>query len=314
MNRSLIAATLTLLIVVVMPGCGRADLSPQQAAEVASLRKELEDVKDEIAAAEQKDSELAGGLVKALVGTRIEILKTTEALLQQRVHAVEAGARITVETQGSEPDAQEASRLEQEIRHQEAGLRKAEEDAARYSGGLVLAMKRSTIATQEQTLAMLRQRYLTAKYGLALPRYEAPAAAPPVQVASGSAESVGAEPVEGEGIIEVKLLRKQFTEQDYQEYIFFDFEYTASGLDRPVRAIKGVMQIQDLFGETKLPIGWTIDEPLSPGSRHVEKGKGFEYNQFRSEHSWVRSTDLEDMKAVYRVTSIIYADGTRLDF
>lgn len=36
-------------------------------------------------------------------------------------------------------------------------------------GGLIKALRLATVATQEQTLAMLEQRYLSAKYGLAQP-------------------------------------------------------------------------------------------------------------------------------------------------
>ena len=44
-----------------------------------------------------------------------------------------------------------------------------------------------------------------------------------------------------------------------------DGEYIAEGLDKPARSIKGVFRVQDLFGETKGPIKWTITQPMSPG-------------------------------------------------
>jgi hypothetical protein len=60
-------------------------------------------------------------------------------------------------------------------------------------------------------------------------------------------------------------------------------------------------------------VGWTIDDPIGPGDKDVEKGTGFEYNQFKDSHQWVRSTDLADMTASFTVASILYEDGTRLD-
>ena len=61
-------------------------------------------------------------------------------------------------------------------------------------------------------------------------------------------------------------------------------------------------------------LNWTIDEPPQPGETIVEKGSGFEYNQFLDPHRWVRATDIEDMTASFTVESILYQDGTRLDF
>jgi hypothetical protein len=81
-------------------------------------------------------------------------------------------------------------------------------------------------------------------------------------------------------------------------------------LKKAARAIKGVLHFQDLFGETRMRVNWTIDEPLAPSDVYVEKGTGFEYNMFMNDHQWVNSTDLANMKAAFVVTNIIYQDGT----
>lgn len=117
-----------------------------------------------------------------------------------------------------------------------------------------------------------------------------------------------------ERIILVDILGKRYDSIDYQDYVFFDLRYTAKELDKPARAIKGKMLFQDLFGEPRLALGWTIDDPLSPGQTREERGTGFEYNQFMDDHQWARATATKDMKAVLHVNSIIYADGTRRDF
>ncbi|MEP7012722.1 MAG: hypothetical protein ABJC13_20560 [Acidobacteriota bacterium] len=117
-----------------------------------------------------------------------------------------------------------------------------------------------------------------------------------------------------EKIILVEILDKRFTKAGYEDFVAFDFRYTASGLDRPTRAVKGKMLFQDLFGETHLTLGWTIDKPLAPNETADELGSGLDYNQFMDDHKWARFTEKGDMKAVFRVQSIIYADGTRVDF
>jgi hypothetical protein len=86
-----------------------------------------------------------------------------------------------------------------------------------------------------------------------------------------------------------------------------------SGLNKATRAIKGVLQFQDLFGETKMKVNWTIDRPLSPGNVYVERGTGFRYNMFMSDHQWVNATDPSNMKASFAVTNILYQDGTTQD-
>lgn len=304
------------LWIVFVTACG-AQPSPEELAIAEELKGELESVRAEIAAADEKNAALAGGLVKALVETRLEILKTTEALLQQRIHAIEGGAKVEITVGGSDPDPDLAEALEAEIAEQKEELEEARKEAARYSGGLVAAMKSATVATAEQTLAMLTQRYLSAKYGLpgTLPQsmsVGAQSEAASLPADSGQSEALSDSNVARE-IVKVRLLRKRYTERDYQDYIFFDIEFTATGLDKPARAIKGILHLQDLFGEARMNINWTIDVPLAPGQSTTEKGTGFKFNQFMDSHQWVRSTDLENMTASMTVTSVLYQDGTRLD-
>ena len=115
-------------------------------------------------------------------------------------------------------------------------------------------------------------------------------------------------------VLSVNLLKKQFDVQDYEEFIWFDIEFTATGLDKPARAIKGVLNLQDLFGESPMAINLTLDEPLTPGEKVVRQGTGFEYNQFLDSHRWVLATDLQNMAASFTVMSVLYQDGTRRDF
>jgi hypothetical protein len=114
-------------------------------------------------------------------------------------------------------------------------------------------------------------------------------------------------------LIEVRLLRKNLAEENYQKFVFFDIEYRATGLKKPARAIKGTLLLQDLFGETKMRLRWTIDKPMAPGQVLVEKGVGFEYNMLMDDHRWAASVELENMKVAFRPTNIIYQDGTTED-
>lgn len=115
------------------------------------------------------------------------------------------------------------------------------------------------------------------------------------------------------------LTNKRFQEPDwerriYEDAIWFDVSWDTSNLQKPTRAIKGTLIIGDIFGESKLRLRWTINEPLTPGTGYTEKGVGFEYNQFTNSHKWLRTTDLKDMTFRFKATDIIYQDGTQETF
>lgn len=115
------------------------------------------------------------------------------------------------------------------------------------------------------------------------------------------------------------LTNKRFQGSDwqsgvYEEAIWFDISWDTDSLPKPTRAIKGTLIISDLFGESKLRLKWTINQPLTPGTSYTEKGVGFEYNQFTDSHKWVRATDLKDMTFKFEITDIIYQDGTQETF
>jgi hypothetical protein len=87
------------------------------------------------------------------------------------------------------------------------------------------------------------------------------------------------------------------------------------GLDKPARAIKGVLRFTDLFGEQKFGLKWTLEKPITcTRTTYTDKGFGFEYNQFTDSHQWVRNTEIENMKVKFRVDSILYEDGTTQTF
>ncbi|HAJ6649406.1 hypothetical protein U9X85_12565 [Escherichia coli] len=164
MNKTLIA---TLVGIVMLTGCGPEELTPEQKQEVAALKAELSQTEGEISAAKEVDQQFSGGLIKNLTTARLEILGTNKALLEQRINAIESGAKIDVVVSGVKPDPELAASIKTEIDSLDAKINEAKADARQYSGGLIKVLKLSTVATEEQTMAMLQQKYLTAKYGLA---------------------------------------------------------------------------------------------------------------------------------------------------
>lgn len=308
-----------ILLSALLGACTRS-LSPGEQAQVQALRTELEATKKEISSAQVQDARYSGGLVKAMSALRLEILKTNEALIQQRIYAIESGAKITVETIATKVDLDRAKQLEAELTKQELKVSEAEAKASTYSGGLVGAMAMMAAATERNSLALLRQQYLLAKHGLALPQQVAATSATTAQEEKPLPAEVAAVPASDseerlrEQILEATLLRKQYAKQNYQDYVFFDIAFNAKGLDKPARAIKGSLKFTDLFGEQKFSLRWTIEKPIAPSATYIEKGSGFKYNQFVDSHQWVRSTEKENMKVKFRVDSILYEDGTTRNF
>ncbi|CUA82374.1 hypothetical protein [Pseudidiomarina woesei] len=157
-------------IILVLSGClGERELTPEELQLVAQLKTELTSTNKDIEDAKVENNKYGGGLIKTLIALKLEILQTNKALIEQRIYAIESGAPITISVAAYQPDLARAEELEQEITNLQQEITLARNDAARYSGGLVLALKMSGIATQEQTLATLKLHLLSAKYGLRLP-------------------------------------------------------------------------------------------------------------------------------------------------
>ena len=164
MKKTLIA---TLVGITMLTGCGPQELTPEQKQEVAALKTELSQTEGEISAAKEVDQQFSGGLIKNLTTARLEVLGTNKALLEQRINAIESRAKIDVVVSGTKPDPELAASIKTELDNLPANINEAKAAASQYTGGLIQVLKLSAVATEEQSMAMLQQKYLTAKYGLA---------------------------------------------------------------------------------------------------------------------------------------------------
>jgi len=169
---TLLALTVTLAAVVVA-GCGRK-LSEEEQRQLSQLNVQLQTVQEELAGAKQQQSMYSGGVLRALLDVRVEILKTSEALLDQRAQALESGAKVTIVIPVTKDDPIRAAQLAAELEQQRAKLAQANAQAARYAGGLLQAMSLVSAATTASTVVMLEQQYFIAKYGLAPAAAQAP--------------------------------------------------------------------------------------------------------------------------------------------
>ncbi|HEV8432888.1 MAG TPA: hypothetical protein VGR95_05700 [Thermoanaerobaculia bacterium] len=182
--------TSTLVVVLLVMACGcHKPVAPDSAAtnsdtpslgssptpdNAATLKGEIADVRSQVTAAENESSRYSGGLVKALIDSRVQILRQTLAMLEQRDKAFTFGLRLRYTVDGKPfqlpKDAKdELPGIDRELRDNEAKIRRQELEVSQYSGGLVQALGLSTLATMKQTHAMLDQRRLAIEYEL--PQY-----------------------------------------------------------------------------------------------------------------------------------------------
>jgi hypothetical protein len=156
--------------------CHKIELSEQDKAKVASIKVEIEKIEKEVALAEKDIPQGATGLIPALQQERVEVDKLTLSILRQHAAAIESGSGITLTAPATNPDPALAAEIESEMRAADSELNKTKAESSQYSGGLIKVTIDARAATQELTLAMLKQKHLAAKYGLAI----SPASAPTV--------------------------------------------------------------------------------------------------------------------------------------
>lgn len=177
---------------------------------VASLKTEIKNARSQIAAAESESARYSGGLVKALVESRVQTLKQTLVMLEQRDKAWTFGLRLSYTVDGKAfalpPGVKDQlPQVEDELRQLSTKIDAQTREASRYSGGLIHALSLSTLETMKQTEAMLNQRRLAIRYEL--PQYlafqGAPAAPTESPNAPSASSSSGRAPAEDWEIVSV---------------------------------------------------------------------------------------------------------------
>lgn len=135
---------------------------------VESVSADIAQLEEEIAAAETEVSQYGGGLVQSLATARVETLKLTQAILQNRLAAQRGGAVVTIMVPSTSPDPARAAELLQEIEAQTAVIAQAESETGN-GGGLIGALALSRVQTEKLTLATLRATWYQAQYGVLFP-------------------------------------------------------------------------------------------------------------------------------------------------
>ena len=233
--------TTAILIMALIP----AATSPQSADKTETLQKEIDYVQSEIVSAEAENEKYSGGLIQSLIALRIETLKQTRAMLEQKRSGLAQGIRVNYTIDGKRyappPDkTEQLERIRQEIAGNQSKIDAQKAEAARYSGGLVLAMKLSSVATAEQTQAMLHQWRVALEFDL--PLY----ASTKVTESSGSS-SDSEEPTQQEDDWEIVEIDAKVTESN-STWSKFAWKLTLRNKAARTQAFDMVIEFKDADG------------------------------------------------------------------
>ena len=134
------------------------------------LDSDIAAVRSQITGAEADAAKYEGGLLRAMIDLRLEVLRTTESMLQQKrtslIHEIELKYACPVTASQEKLDA-----MTSDIAAAQTKL-EADERRAAQSGGLIQVLALATVATHRLAIAQLHLSYLGSKYGFVLPQIQ----------------------------------------------------------------------------------------------------------------------------------------------
>lgn len=168
----------------------------QEALPLSELRREIAEIDASVSEAEAQKAKYGAGLISTLMEARIETLKLTRAVLENRVAGETGGAQRVIELPVARPDPELADKILAEILAQQKIVAAAEKEAQGASG-LIGAVAQSRVETEKLSLANLRGNWLAATYGILLPitpPVAGESSAQPAPAKTATAQSAAATP------------------------------------------------------------------------------------------------------------------------
>ncbi|MBU2998654.1 peptidoglycan-binding protein [Roseovarius nubinhibens] len=168
----------------------------QEALPLSELRREIAEIDASVSEAEAQKAKYGAGLISTLMEARIETLKLTRAVLENRVAGETGGAQRVIELPVARPDPELADKILAEILAQQKIVAAAEKEAQGASG-LIGAVTQSRVETEKLSLANLRGNWLAATYGILLPitpPVAGESSAQPAPAKTATAQSAAAAP------------------------------------------------------------------------------------------------------------------------
>jgi len=298
-------AIVILSTVLFFVSCAKAEKFDSQPLknEIAGLEQQIKDTRIE-------SEKYAGGLIKVLLDSRIQILEHTKAMLEQRLAAGNYRVKINYTVEGKEyvPSANKdeiLKNLESEALGVTQEIGKAQDEADQYSGGLIRVMKLSAVATYQQQLAMLKMKRCALIYDIPLFAFEKESTVPAKSPNIPTEESLA----EIDSMFEVKLIGKRVFEANYSDHLGFNLLLT-NHTEKDIKAVQGILIFTDLFDSEINQIRLTLERNVPAGQTIKNNDYSMELNQFDSEDQRLRTIDIKNLKMRFEVHGIIFKDGT----
>jgi len=278
-----------------------------------TIKEDLDQINKQIKEAEIESAKYAGGLIKTLIESRIQILNYTKVMLEQRITAKDNNITLTYTIDGitfRSPENKDVllSEIEREAMQALKEKESLKAEADKYSGGLIRATKLSTAAMKEQQLAILELKRISLLYDI------------PIFWSSSDQSSTEAESqnisTENEDsiskLITMRIVRKRVFKANYSEHLGMEFTYTNNS-QKTIRAFTGIMHFKDVFDREILKVSLTVDDfIIKPGQTVTDSSKSLELNKFNDAHNRLRTINLDSLKLDFEVTDILFSDGTRI--
>lgn len=158
---------LAIIVVALVSGAVFALIFYSAPPSTRELDADLAAVDVQISTSIEDSSRYQGGVLKAVIDMRTEVLRTTRAFLDMKRTALLRRVDLDYRIDGSAvlPDPDGDAALDRDIASASGDLAESKAEADRYSGGLVQAMALARVATNELTLAQLNLAKLARRYG-----------------------------------------------------------------------------------------------------------------------------------------------------
>lgn len=298
-----------LILLLISLSCMRA-----QDFDAQPLKNEIAGLEQTILKARAESAKYASSLIKALLDSRVEIYEHTKAMLEQRLAAGNHKVIIKYNVDGKEytPPSDKTKiilELESEALNVTKEIEIAQKEADQYSGGLVKAMKLSTVATLQQQLAMIEMKRCALVFDIPLFAFWGKVSTPP---ASSQTEIPKESPAEIDGMFDIKLTGKRVFNANYSDNIGFDFIFT-NHTDKDIKAVKGTAHFSDLFDTEILSISFTIEKAVPAGQSLKNSDYSLELNKFDDTHNRLKTITMDNLKMRFEVQSIIFKDGSTVN-
>lgn len=113
-------------------------------------------------------------------------------------------------------------------------------------------------------------------------------------------------------VVDKTKIEKDIYNHRYSNYAEFVFEVTNTS-DKPIKGIEGVLTVYDLFGKEIEKFGCDFTgKTIAVGETVEYDNMSKEINDFIDEDVKIYLTDFSDMQFSYKITSVVYTDGSKI--